>query len=64
MWGVLSEERTGLLFTIAAGPRQRSHLRVRVPWAGKLSCYNIAANGIKVTSLISRVIAFLAVTVL
>jgi hypothetical protein len=31
MWGALSDERTGLSFTIAAGPRQRSHLRVRVP---------------------------------
>jgi hypothetical protein len=28
--GVLSDERTGLLFTIAAGPRQRSHYWVRV----------------------------------
>jgi hypothetical protein len=25
MWGALSDERTGLSFTIAAGPRQRSH---------------------------------------
>jgi hypothetical protein len=25
MWGVLSNERTGLWFTTAAGPRQRSH---------------------------------------
>jgi hypothetical protein len=32
MWGALSDERTGLSFTIAAGPRQRSHSRVRVPW--------------------------------
>jgi hypothetical protein len=31
MWGVLSDERTGLSFTIAAGTRQRSHSRVRVP---------------------------------
>jgi hypothetical protein len=31
MWGALSDERTGLPFTIAAGPRQRSHSRVRVP---------------------------------
>jgi hypothetical protein len=30
--GALSDERTGLSFTIAAGPRQRSHSRVRVPW--------------------------------
>jgi hypothetical protein len=32
IWGALSEERTGLSFTIAAGLRQRSHFRVRVPW--------------------------------
>jgi hypothetical protein len=33
MWGALSDERTGLSFTIAAGPRQSSHFRVRVPFA-------------------------------
>jgi hypothetical protein len=32
MWGAASGERMGLSFTIAAGPRQRSHSRVRVPW--------------------------------
>jgi hypothetical protein len=32
MWGALSNERTGLSFTIAAGPSQRSHSRVRAPW--------------------------------
>jgi hypothetical protein len=31
-WGILSDERTGLSSTIAAGPRQRSHSRVRVLW--------------------------------
>jgi hypothetical protein len=31
MWGVLSDEKTRLSFTIASGPRQRSHSRVRVP---------------------------------
>jgi hypothetical protein len=31
MWGTLSDKRTGLPFTIAAGPRQRSHCRVQVP---------------------------------
>jgi hypothetical protein len=31
MWAALSDERTGLLFTIAAGPRQRCEPRVRVP---------------------------------
>jgi hypothetical protein len=30
--GALSNERTGLLFTIAAGSRQRSHFRVRIPY--------------------------------
>jgi hypothetical protein len=29
-WGALCDERTGLSFTTAAGPRQRSHSRVRV----------------------------------
>jgi hypothetical protein len=32
MWGALSDERTGVSFTIAAGPRQRSYSRDRVPW--------------------------------
>jgi hypothetical protein len=32
VWGILSDERTGLPFTIAAGPCQRSLSRVRVPW--------------------------------
>jgi hypothetical protein len=29
--GALSDERTGLPFAIATGPRQRSHFWVRVP---------------------------------
>jgi hypothetical protein len=32
MWGALSDERTGLSFTLAAGPSHRSHSRVRAPW--------------------------------
>jgi hypothetical protein len=32
MWSALSDERTGLSFTIAPGPSQRSHSRVQVPW--------------------------------
>jgi hypothetical protein len=32
IWGALSDERTGLSFTIATGPRQRSHSRDRVSW--------------------------------
>jgi hypothetical protein len=31
MWDALSDERTGISFIIEAGPRQRSHSRVRVP---------------------------------
>jgi hypothetical protein len=32
IWGALSDERTGLSFTIAAGPRQRSHSHVLILW--------------------------------
>jgi hypothetical protein len=32
LWGVLSDERSGLSFVYAAGPCQRSLSRVRVPW--------------------------------
>jgi hypothetical protein len=32
IWGALSDERTGLSFTISAGSRQHSHSRVRIPW--------------------------------
>jgi hypothetical protein len=32
MWGALSDWRTSRSFTITAGPRQRSHSRVRVLW--------------------------------
>jgi hypothetical protein len=35
MCGALSDERTGLSFTIAAGLRQSSHSRVRVPWGSR-----------------------------
>jgi hypothetical protein len=31
MWDALSDKRTGLSFAVAAGPRQHSHSRVRVP---------------------------------
>jgi hypothetical protein len=31
-WGALSDERTGLSFTIPAGPSQSSHSRVRASW--------------------------------
>jgi hypothetical protein len=32
IWGILSDERPQLSFTIAAGPRHCGHSRVRVPW--------------------------------
>jgi hypothetical protein len=32
IWGALSDERTGLSFTIAPGPCQCWHFRVRLPW--------------------------------
>jgi hypothetical protein len=32
MWGAHPDEKTGLSFTIAAGPRQHIHSRFRVPW--------------------------------
>jgi hypothetical protein len=38
MWDSLSDERTGLSFRDAAGPRQRSHSRVRVPWCSWPYC--------------------------
>jgi hypothetical protein len=41
MWGVLSDERTGLSFAIATGPRQRSHSRVRVPWDSR-PCFTVS----------------------
>jgi hypothetical protein len=31
MWVTVSDERTGLSFTIVPGPRQHSHSQVRVP---------------------------------
>jgi hypothetical protein len=40
-WGDLSDERTGLLFQIAAGPRQRSHSRIRVP-RNSSSCFTVS----------------------
>jgi hypothetical protein len=35
LWGALSDERTGRSFVYAAGPRQRSLSRVRVPWISR-----------------------------
>jgi hypothetical protein len=32
MWGALSDERTGLSFSIAVGSRQDIHFRVQLPW--------------------------------
>jgi hypothetical protein len=35
MWGALSDERTGLSFTIAAGPPQHSHSRSEYRGTGR-----------------------------
>jgi hypothetical protein len=32
MRGAFSDEKTGLLYTVATGPRQRSHSPTRIPW--------------------------------
>jgi hypothetical protein len=41
MWGAHSDERTGLSFTIAARPRQRSHSQVWVPW-NSWPCFTVS----------------------
>jgi hypothetical protein len=38
MCRAVSDERTGLLFTIVTGPRQRSHFWVRVPRDSRPYC--------------------------
>jgi hypothetical protein len=43
MWSALPDERAGLSFTIAAGPRQRSHSRVRVPRVSRPN-YTVSAS--------------------
>jgi hypothetical protein len=35
LYDILSDERMGLSFTIAAGPHQRIHSRVRFPWGSR-----------------------------
>jgi hypothetical protein len=49
MWGALSDERTGLSFTIAAGTRQRSHSRIRVP-RDSWPHFTISYSGLPVSS--------------
>jgi hypothetical protein len=39
MWGALSDEKTGLSYTIAVGPRQRSHFES--PWDSLIIFYCI-----------------------
>jgi hypothetical protein len=43
MWGGLSDERTGLSFTIAAGACKCSHSRVRVPWNSR-PCFTVSGS--------------------
>jgi hypothetical protein len=50
MWGVVSDERTDLSFTIAAGPLQLSHSWARVPWDSRpyftiASCGSLGYDG-------------------
>jgi hypothetical protein len=49
MWGALSDERTSLSFTIAVGPRQSSHSRVRVP-LGSLSYFIVSDSRLPFSS--------------
>jgi hypothetical protein len=49
IWGALSDERACLLFTIAAGPGQHSHSRVRVPWDSR-SYFTISDNRLPFSS--------------
>jgi hypothetical protein len=35
LYNIFSDDRMGLSFTIAAGPRQRIHSQIRVPWDSK-----------------------------
>jgi hypothetical protein len=40
MWAAVSDDRTALSFTTAAGPRQRSLSLVRVPWDSRI-CFTV-----------------------
>jgi hypothetical protein len=49
MWGALSDERTHLSFTIAAGPSQRSHSRVRASW-GSQPYFTVSDSRLSISS--------------
>jgi hypothetical protein len=49
IWGALSDERTGLSFTIVAGHSQRSHSRVRDPWNSP-PYFNVSNLGLLISS--------------
>jgi hypothetical protein len=49
IWGALSNESTGLSFTIAAGPCQRSRARVRVPWDSQ-TYFTVSVSGLPFSS--------------
>jgi hypothetical protein len=49
MWGSLSDERTDLSFTIPAGPCQRNHSRVRVPWDSR-PCFIVSDSRLPYSS--------------
>jgi hypothetical protein len=49
MWGAVIDERTSLLFTVAAGPHQRSHSRISVRWDSQ-SYFNISDSRLPFSS--------------
>jgi hypothetical protein len=48
VWGVLSDERTGISFTVAAGPRQRTYSRVWVP-CNSWPYFTVSDSSVRVT---------------
>jgi hypothetical protein len=49
LYGALSDERTGLSFTIVASPRHRSHFRVQVPW-DSWPCFTVSDSSLPFSS--------------
>jgi hypothetical protein len=49
MWGFLSDERTGLSFAVASGPRQSSNSWVRVPWDSR-PCFTVSDSRLPFSS--------------
>jgi hypothetical protein len=56
-WGNISDESTGLSFTVAAGPSQRSHSRIRVP---RVSWPYFTVSDSRLPNLEGQVLAFIS----